>query len=494
MQTNVTPLDKQGRSSVRITGDDYQWRIVWGSCLAMLHDTTVGAANPIVAVGVEVDDAGNVDDVVLHRQQPPDRHTQVKWAVDWKTPLGLEWLSRQKKTEQPLLAKLASSRRLLDGRGVPFEMSLLTNRAPDPGDLLIAGRDARTGLLMPAAAENGPKSAKGAARIAWAEAAWVDEAELVELLGVLEFEYAHDSKQTNAALSTAMTAVGLRSDDTAVQAGADWVAKQVRSSRRRLTVGDVTASIERLGLRAGQVWRTVSIATLKPDPLAKQATVALDWVDRFDGVDEWSKRRPLAPATWEQLAADVAELPKYVESGDGILLTGSLRQATGFAVGAAFRRVAGFDIAVRQGPQLWHSQEEYAPIAVTVGDLEELRDGVGAGDGLAVVVQIARPALGAVRDWVMAAGLPIRSLVAIEPAGGISDQAIGDPATALAFAVAVRNTVSDLARGHDRIHLFLAGPLGISILLGQRWNRVKATTVYEDLVDDGYAPAFHISA
>lgn len=494
MPTRVTALDKPGRSSVRITGDDYQWRIVWGSCLAMLHDAAVGAANPIVAVGVEVDGAGNVDDVVLYRQQPPNRHTQVKWAVDWTTPVGLEWLCRQKKTEQPLLAKLAASRRLLDGRGVRFEMSLLTNRAPDPADVLIAGRDARTGLLTPAAAENGPKSAKGEARTAWAKAAGVDEAELVQLLGVLEFDYAQDSKQTNAALSTAMTAVGLRSDEQAVQSGADWVAEQVRSSRRRLTVDDVTAGIDRLDLRAGQAWKTVSIATLKPDPLAKQATVALDWVDRFDGADEWSKRRPLAPATWDQLQDDIAALPEDVDTGDGILVTGSLRQATGFAVGAAFRRVAGFDIAVRQGQQLWHSREEYDPIDVNVGELEQLGDGVGAGDGLAVVVQVARPAAGAVRDWVMAAGLPIRSLVAIELAGGISDQAIGDAATALAFAVAVRNTVSELARGHDRVHLFLAGPLGISVLLGQRWNRVKATTVYEDLVDDGYAPAFHISA
>jgi hypothetical protein len=492
MPTGVTALDKPGRSSVRITGDDYQWRIVWGSCLAMLHDTAVGATNPIVAVGVEVDGAGNVDDVVLYRQQPPDRHTQVKWAVDWKTPVGLEWLSRQKRTEQPLLAKLAASRRLLHDRGVPFEMSLLTNRAPDPADVLIAGRDARTGLLTPAAAENGPKSAKGEARTAWAKAAGVDEAELVELLGVLEIEYAHDSKQTNAALSTAMTAVGLRSDEQSVQAGADWVAEQVRSSQRRLTVDDVAAGIDRLELRAGQVWKTVSIATLKPDPLAKQATVALDWVDRFDGADQWRRRRPLAPASWEQLQADIAELPMRVDTGDGILVTGSLRQATGFAVGAAFRRVAGFDIAVRQGSQLWHSLEMYDPVDVKVGEVEELRE--GAGDGLAVVVQVARPASGAVRDWVIAAGLPIRSLVAIEPAGGISDQAIGDAATALAFAVAVRNTVSDLARGHDRIHLFLAGPLGISVLLGQRWNRVKATTVYEDLVDDGYAPAFHTSA
>jgi hypothetical protein len=71
----------------------------------------------------------------------------------------------------------------------------------------------------------------------------------------------------------------------------------------------------------------------------------------------------------------------------------------------------------------------YDPVDMKMGKLEELREGADAGDGLAVVVQAARPASGAVRDWVMAAGLPIRSLVAIEPTSGISDQAIGDAAT-----------------------------------------------------------------
>jgi hypothetical protein len=488
----MTALDRQGPTSVRTTGDDYQWRHVWGACLEMLLDDATGrTANSVVAVGVEVDDAGNVDDLVRYRKTPPHRYTQVKWSVDWSTPLGLQWLGRTKKGSTSVLAKLAASRRTLVAKGEPFEMSLLTNRAPQHDDILVSGRDARTGLLTPKAAENGPKSRKGEVRAEWAKAAGIDESELLELLGVLELEYAHDSRHTNAALSNAMAYAGLRCDENAVQAGADWVAKQVRESRRHLTVDDVTAGVEKLNLRAGRAWRTVSIATLKPDPLAEGAQAALDWVDRFGGADEWTKRQPLAPATWDELAADIAALPDKARNTDGILVTGSLRQATGFAVGAAFRRVAGFDVAIQQSGQLWHSEARYRAVVepkVTQVETFEL------GEGLAVVVQVARPALGAVRDWITRTKLPVKSLVALEPPGGRSDQAFDDAASAIAFAVAVRDTVTDLARKHDRVHLFLCGPLGLAILMGHRWNRVAPTTVYEDLTSDVYTAAFDISA
>ena len=45
------------------------------------------------------------------------------------------------------------------------------------------------------------------------------------------------------------------------------------------------------------------------------------------------------------------------------------------------------------------------------------------------------------------------------------------------------------------VHLFLAGPMGLALLLGHRWNRVAATVVYEDLgASTGDVDAFTISA
>ena len=50
------------------------------------------------------------------------------------------------------------------------------------------------------------------------------------------------------------------------------------------------------------------------------------------------------------------------------------------------------------------------------------------------------------------------------------------------------------AHGHPRVHLFLATPMGLALLLGHRWNRVAPTIVYEDLAALGYEAAFTISA
>ena len=46
----------------------------------------------------------------------------------------------------------------------------------------------------------------------------------------------------------------------------------------------------------------------------------------------------------------------------------------------------------------------------------------------------------------------------------------------------------------QRIHLFLAGPGGLALLLGHRWNRTRQSIVYEHLaVGRGYTTAFTIA-
>lgn len=56
---------------------------------------------------------------------------------------------------------------------------------------------------------------------------------------------------------------------------------------------------------------------------------------------------------------------------------------------------------------------------------------------------------------------------------------------------------SELARHPhpQRIHLFLAGPGGLALLLGHRWNRTRENVVYEHLgAGRGYTPAFTVDA
>jgi SMODS-associated and fused to various effectors sensor domain len=110
-----------------------------------------------------------------------------------------------------------------------------------------------------------------------------------------------------------------------------------------------------------------------------------------------------------------------------------------------------------------------------------------------VVVAVAYDPSQAVRRYLQAAGLPVGMLATLSPAAGSSDQAVAGTGHAVALAQAIRNEIRRLADATHptRMHLFLACPAGLALLLGHRWNRVPTTQLYEDLgVGSQYTPAF----
>lgn len=291
-----------------------------------------------------------------------------------------------------------------------------------------------------------------------------------------------------------MLATGLRDDDLAVDSGADWVARQVRDGRRALSLDDIRNAVSELRLDASRPGRAVlSIATLKPDPLAADADYALDWVDRFDGASAFLKRRPLSPATWGEFRTELEAIPAQLPAGTtAVVLTGSIRQASAFAVGAALRQVTGVsDLAVKQRGQLWSSDQHY-----TVATKPEITEHhLGQGDDLAVAVAVAVDPTDDVLEYLRAEIISAAKLLVMAPIVGTRDNAIPDPSSAIALAVGIRDHARSASRNHPRIHLFLAGPMGLAALLGHRWNRVRPTTVYEDVqAKHTYEPAFSIDA
>ena len=92
----MTGNDMPSASGVRIAGDDYQWLHVWRVCMeALHHDLTKNTDNPTIAVGVEEPGVGNGDDLVRHRLRHPHAYTQVKYAVDNRTAVGLSYLGNE---------------------------------------------------------------------------------------------------------------------------------------------------------------------------------------------------------------------------------------------------------------------------------------------------------------------------------------------------------------------------------------------------------------
>lgn len=458
-----------------------------------MRDAALHVENPVAAVGAEVDGAGNVDDVVLYRREPPHTYTQVKYAADSTTPVNENYLLKLSDRGGPsILRKLAQAWEQLTEDGTPVDIALLSNRSPDAQDPLISLRDSRTQLLVPKAARQGPRSKKGQARARWAEGAGLSEEKLLDLLKVLRFDLARDVRHLYEYLQMLMFAAGLRFDEEAVHTGVDWVARQVADGRRRLPLADIREAIETMRLAAGSSRAVLSVATLKPDPMVKDADYAVDWVDRFEGASEYVKRRPLAPATWGQLQADIEAAPLRMPPGTtAVVVTGSLRLAPAFLVGAAFRMVTGADLAVIQRGQLWMSGEPYDRPLVRAVDEHPL----DLGPDLAVAIAVATDPTKDVLDFPREQHLPVSRLLVLRPPGGPKDDAIPDAAAANALAVGIRDVLRRVCRTHPTIHLFQAGPQGLALLLRNRWNRLRPTTVYEDVNSQQvYEKAFVVNA
>lgn len=484
-------LPRPGRTGVRIAGDRFQWLCAWDACLRALHEPEAGSANPAVRVGVEVDGVGNVDDVVLYRRLPPHTYAQVKYAVGYGTPVNTDYLTVSSTPGgDSILQKLVDARRRLAEGGDAVDLVLVSNRLADPHDPLLAVRDARTQLLLPRAGEGAERSATGRTRAQWARSAGIDDDELLELLAVLRFDLGRDVGHLEELVSLRMQLAGLRGDTDAVNLGISWIADQVIAGRRELDLGMVREAIEQGDLRAGSPRSLVSVATLVPDPMASASIWSIDWVDRFDGTDAFAKRRPRPPATWADLEHEIESIPSHLGGMKQVAVSGSMRLAVAFEVGAALRMVTGVDLAVVQRGELWASDAEYTvPKALDVSEVA-----LDQGTELAIAVEVSTPITFDVQAFVRQTQLPVQRLVVVRPHDGPRDNSVVDAEDAVAHAVGIRDAVRRAARGHERVHLFLACPMGLALLLGHRWNRVAPTIVYEDIASLGYEAAFTVSA
>lgn len=471
-------------TGVRIAGDNYQWLHAWRVCMEALHqDLTSKTSNPTIAVGIEEPGVGNGDDVVRHRQTPPHAYMQVKYAVDHRTPVGLTYLA-----DEGILEKMVATHTRLTSDQTPVEMRLVTNRTIDPDDVLMRDRDGRDGRLVPRAAQGGPKSHRGQARSAWAAAAHTDEPTLMDFLSDFHLDVAYDVSRLRYEASLLMTANGLRSSDTAVDQGVGWIEQQVRAGRRRISLDDIKTAVAVMELHAGSPWTTISIATIKHDPLADQAAVGIDWVDRIAGDKDWTRVAPAPPHTWAELAADITTVIPRLGDARRILVGGHMRQATGFLLGTELRRVLGFEIGIRQGDQLWSSEEATQAYPLTITEQT-----LNAGPDTALIVNVAADAAPVATEWIRQSELPVATVVTATPSAGAGPTAVPTPVAAHSLAIAVR----DLARRHAHtasLHMFLIGPLGLALLLGHHWNRVTTTHVYEHLGGPNYVHAFTVHA
>lgn len=286
-----------------------------------------------------------------------------------------------------------------------------------------------------------------------------------------------------------MAAVGLQSDDHAVEQGVSAIRSWVTGAQREVSRAMIEAEVARRSLQGGERRATLLVQALERDLWAEGATESIDWVDLFHG-DHPRVRRPLRdPSLWNgRLLPDLEAAERRIRGlgFDRVLVRGPMRLPAWFATGVAFGDTRGMRVACMQNGRLWGTEVTPEDFPLNVPRPVE----IGAGSELAVGLSVTNDLSPDVLAHVRSAGLPVQRFVHVAVPKP-SKSALPDAAQAMGWALAVRNVVREEVRktAARKVHLFLSTPAAGALFLGHVWNRVPTTQVYEDLNPD-YAPAF----
>ena len=479
MSEELQPTSRPSQSGARLTGDDVQHLIAWYWCLK-----TLIPGSGVKAITVEADDAGNLDDVVVDLDDGRRLYHQVKAAVSARRSANINWLC------EPTGQKGISLLQRLHGSWVnlgrpPGGISLITSRPLDPQDLVLKGLDRmnHVGQHLRRATNKELVSR----RKELAGHLGCDEGELCDLFDALELHLGQTEGQWRRKVDDVALGAGVRIDNATLGAALSNVRDWIKTTRDPRDARAVAAAVDRLGIRAEPPRAVVVVQALDVEPAQDDAAIVIDWVARFRGDQPETRRGLRDPLDWNGALADdlTALRTKLREQNQRrILVRGSLRLPCWFAVGAALREVAGFEVAMSYANALWVADTTlslYPEVRVLVDDR------TGSGDGVALVVAVSTDATDDVRSSI-AKQADIGRLVTITVDGGPQRRLFQGPDDAMAAAVAVREWARRLTA--TDIHIVLAGPAPFALFLGHLWDRVPPTTIYEDLAP-GYEAAFH---
>jgi hypothetical protein len=250
------------------------------------------------------------------------------------------------------------------------------------------------------------------------------------------------------------------------------------------TVADLVLA-ERLtnvgrALQSGEAIR-IGIWVRRQAPVGATTDLQLDWSDSFTG-------RHANVGAWEaELLPALASVHRQVGrrgGGHSVVLHGHPSLAVAVALGRAFPAVAGIPISWEQVADDGSRAEWSLAVASESSGYTINSAGIDpAGEGLAVLVSVMHDATLA---FGATPGLPgMRASVEITPAQGQSQRLTAGGARQLAtdIANAVRKARTDYLGVKD-IHLFLATPVGLAIMLGQLLNSIGPIVVYEHVDED----------
>ncbi|HEX8817010.1 MAG TPA: dsDNA nuclease domain-containing protein [Terriglobales bacterium] len=218
------------------------------------------------------------------------------------------------------------------------------------------------------------------------------------------------------------------------------------------------------------------------------ADYALDWSQFFDR----PTRKVPSPELWnKQLIPELDALKKKIlaERKERLIrFRGRCALSTGVALGAAFPAVGGwvFEIIQPQSKEPWRSDATpSSPYDLRVETVDGSADGTDIVLGLTIKGD-GRPEI---LKYVEGTNNPPRLFAFMSPPsqGG---QSIGGAGDAVAFAAAVRETLTELLKKHGlrKTRIFFYGPFALSVFLGQQLTSIGEIQLFE-YQDPGYVPS-----
>ena len=483
----MTALDATSRpsaSGARITGDDLQHLVVWYWCLRAIADP-----GSITSVAVEADDAGNVDDVVVRFADGKSNFIQVKAAVASANLANTGWLTDRPKRSgtgrrsPSLLQKLHKSWADL-GRPATG-LDLVTGRPIDGSDRVLALIDRRnsigTGLRRARTQE------LTAVRRDLAGHLECTEEELCDFFDALAIRVGQTESEWVSRVADVAASANVRADDSAVGAALAWIRTWVKDTRDPRTPEQIAAAAESMGLQVENPRTVIVIQGLRPEPVG-DASHVLNWTGRFRGTEASNRRGMVNPADWNGvLSDDLATLRATLieQNHMRVLVRGALRLPCWFALGAALRSVAGFHLAMKYRGEVWVADQQ----RTTARQVSVLAD-EQRGDGpTLIVVAISTDRTEDVRRALLSADHG--RLTTLTIGEGPLQALLADADDALSAAIAVRDWIRANVKSRE-IDLVLMAPAPFAAFLGWCWDRVPTTTIYEDLLADGYEASFTI--
>lgn len=205
----------------------------------------------------------------------------------------------------------------------------------------------------------------------------------------------------------------------------------------------------------------------------------LDWSEHFDR----AVRKAPDPETWSSvLLPELLKIRNEVDKHTNkrfIRFRGRACLSAGLAFGYTFPEVAGYGIEAEQRNQVWRS--DYKQNRHAALDFEHSLENSDSSD-LRVEFSVTANVSRRVREYIKATGAYFKASLKLRPSSDIGPDSVPDGATALKYvreAKRIIREVRDLYEA-ERVHLFLSGPLGIAVFLGQQLNALGEVQCYEE--------------